>query len=154
MAKETKMSPEEELKAAQDRNKQLADELKKSQEAETKARELSESLKNDHLEEIEQLKNEHAANIDFINAVVEGLKATISELNAAIASKDQEAEKRGKRPVLKHKKGTYELRFPKFVHNFNGVRTEVDFKMLESNPELVEDLIIKGSGALIKKGGK
>ncbi len=82
----------------------------------------------------------------------------IKALNEELVKKETEVESLARRPLIKVGKGksqeVYELRIAKFVHNFKGERLEVDKAVLDSNPELVDELIRIGSNALIKKGGK
>lgn len=97
---------------------------------------------------------QEAKSLEELKAENESLKALIGELNAALAEKDSEIEKKGGRPIIKDGKDSYELRLNKFVHRIDGKAVEVDEAYLKAHPELVKDLIAKKSGALIKKGGK
>lgn len=111
------------------------------------------------VEEVKKLQAENkklADELVSLNEAVAKKDEFIKGLNEAIAEKDEAAQSNSKRPVIKVGKEQYSLRFPRFFHNFKGVKTEVDKKVLEENPELAKELVEKGSGALvlIKKGGK
>jgi TolA-binding protein len=140
---ENKPSPEELLKEALEENKKLAADLKKSQASEKKALEAADKSAADRETEVNALKSQ-----------IGSLNGIIAELNQTIQQKDEQGKHAGKRPVFKVGKETYGLRIPNFIHNFNGERIEVNAKVLEGNPELLADLVKRGSGALVKKGGK
>lgn len=142
------------MKAVQEDNKKLSADLKKSQEAEKKAIDLSDSLKSDSEADIQSLKDSHAEEIEGLNSQIASLNDVIKELNEALEAKDSEVKSLGKRPVFKSGKKQIELRIKKFIHNFKGERIEVDQKVLESNPELVTELLNINSAALREIGGK
>ena len=105
---------------------------------------------NDLSDKIKVLESENSS----LKEMNEGLGKTVEELNAALADKDTEIQKKGGRPIIKDGNDSYELRLKKFVHRIGGKAVEVDEAYLKAHPEVVKDLIEKKSGALVKKGGK
>jgi len=142
MSKEKELTLEEKLQAAQELNVKLGDDLKASQDSEKKSIEIAVSLQSDMGTELESLKK-----------VNEGLKATLSDLNLELASKDQEIASSSKLPIVKIGKDRFDLLFPKFIFRYKGQSIEVTEKLINDNPELAAELVKKGSGALVKKGG-
>lgn len=108
-------------------------------------------------EDIEKLKAENEtlkAENKALKAQVEGLGDVIKELNEDLASKDSEIKSISKKAVIKHGKDSYEMTLKKFVYKYKGNIITVDEELLNSDKELVAELIKADKGVLIKKGGK
>lgn len=132
MAEKKEATTEEQLKAALEENKRLTADL--------------DTYKEDHA-------SLTATNQD-LGAIIDGLKATVEELNEALAEKDAQVAKSVKRPVIKSGKKSYMLRFKKFTHRHNGKSITVTEEVLKGNPEIVAELVKMKSGALVEIGGK
>lgn len=94
------------------------------------------------------------ADLEAKTAEAAKLANEVKEVNEELAKVSTESAKKDKNPTIKVGKETYILRIPKFLFVKNGKNIEVTQKVLEEDPELAAELVKKGSGALVKKGGK
>lgn len=149
MAEKKELTPEE-LKALQDQNIKLANELKAANEIIAKNAGIIEELN----EKLNNQESESKEVVDKLKAAITAKDEIIENLNNQLKSQEEANEGLGKYPVLSHKGKKYELIDKKSRARFEGKNVIITADALKEDSKLLEHCIKKGYSCLREKGGK